>query len=41
MDTAGAALDLDALREHLAERLVRYKIPRSFELVAEPLRGIL
>lgn len=38
VDTAGAALDLDALREHLAERLVRYKIPRSFELVAEPLR---
>jgi bile acid-coenzyme A ligase len=26
------------LRAHLAERLVRYKIPRSFEFVAEPLR---
>ncbi|MEN8158798.1 MAG: AMP-binding protein [Myxococcota bacterium] len=28
----------DALREHLAERLVVYKIPRSFEFVREPLR---
>ena len=28
----------DDLRAHLAERLVRYKIPRSFERVAEPLR---
>jgi bile acid-coenzyme A ligase len=26
------------LRAHLAERLVAYKIPRSFELVREPLR---
>jgi bile acid-coenzyme A ligase len=26
------------LREHLAKHLVRYKIPRSFEFVAEPLR---
>jgi bile acid-coenzyme A ligase len=26
------------LREHLANHLVRYKIPRSFEFVAEPLR---
>ncbi len=26
------------LREHLAERLVRTKVPRSFEYVAEPLR---
>jgi bile acid-coenzyme A ligase len=26
------------LREHLADRLARYKIPRSFERVAEPLR---
>lgn len=26
------------LRAHLAERLVRYKIPRSFEFVDEPLR---
>ena len=28
----------EALREHVAERLVRYKIPRSFELVDAPLR---
>ena len=28
----------DELREHLAERLVRYKVPRSFEYVDEPLR---
>ncbi len=26
------------LREHLVDRLARYKIPRSFERVAEPLR---
>jgi bile acid-coenzyme A ligase len=26
------------LRAHLAERLVRYKVPRSFEYVAQPLR---
>jgi bile acid-coenzyme A ligase len=31
-------IDLDDLRAHLAERLVRYKQPRTFELVAEPLR---
>ncbi len=28
----------DDLRAHLADRLVRYKIPRSFEYVDEPLR---
>ena len=28
----------DELRVHLAECLVRYKIPRSFEFVQEPLR---
>jgi bile acid-coenzyme A ligase len=28
----------DELRRHLAERLVRYKIPRSFERVDEPVR---
>jgi bile acid-coenzyme A ligase len=28
----------DELRVHLADRLVRYKIPRSFEYVGEPLR---
>ncbi|MGY1747329.1 AMP-binding protein [Blastococcus sp. SYSU D00695] len=32
------AVDLDDLRRHLAERLVRYKTPRTFELVTEPLR---
>jgi bile acid-coenzyme A ligase len=31
-------LDLDDLRVHLAQRLVRYKHPRTFELVDEPLR---
>jgi bile acid-coenzyme A ligase len=34
----GAALDLDEVRAFLGERLVRYKVPRSFEFVAEPLR---
>jgi bile acid-coenzyme A ligase len=28
----------DELRAHLAERLVRYKIPESFEFASEPLR---
>jgi bile acid-coenzyme A ligase len=35
--TTGAP-DLEELRSFLAERLVRYKIPRSFEIVEEPLR---
>jgi bile acid-coenzyme A ligase len=35
---APEGVELDALRAHLAERLVRYKIPRSFELVEAPLR---
>lgn len=30
--------EVEALRAFLAERLVRYKIPRSFEFVDEPLR---
>ncbi len=34
----GVVISDDELREHLAERLVRYKIPRSFEFVSEPLR---
>ncbi len=34
----GFVVSEDELREHLAERLVRYKVPRSFEFVAEPLR---
>ncbi len=35
---APASVSEAALREHLAERLVVYKIPRSFEFVREPLR---
>lgn len=31
-------VDEDALRAHLAEWLVRYKLPRSFEFVSEPVR---
>ena len=38
VDIADQDLDLDALREHLAQRLVRYKVPRTFELVRTPLR---
>ena len=34
----GSPIDLDELRAHLAERLVRYKIPRTFEFTTEPLR---
>ena len=34
---ADASIEAD-LRDLLAERLVRYKIPRSFEFVREPLR---
>ncbi|MBU1374847.1 MAG: AMP-binding protein [Alphaproteobacteria bacterium] len=33
-----AGLDLDDLQRHLAEHLVGYKRPRSFELIDEPLR---
>ena len=32
------ALDLDELRVFMGERLVRYKVPRTFELVSETLR---
>jgi bile acid-coenzyme A ligase len=35
---APADLDLDDLRAHLESRLVHYKLPRSFELVDEPVR---
>ena len=35
---ATAALTDDDVRAHVAERLVRYKVPRSFEFVATPLR---
>jgi bile acid-coenzyme A ligase len=31
-------LDLDELRAFLGERLVRYKVPRTFEIVADSLR---
>jgi len=34
----GTPIDVDDLRSHLAERLVRYKIPRDFEFTSEPLR---
>jgi bile acid-coenzyme A ligase len=34
----GKAIDLDELRAFLGERLVRYKMPRSFEFVDAPLR---
>jgi bile acid-coenzyme A ligase len=34
----GAPIDANELRAHLADRLVRYKIPRTFEFVDEPLR---
>ena len=35
---APAGVSEDALRAHLTELLVVYKIPKSFELVSEPLR---
>jgi bile acid-coenzyme A ligase len=35
---APSGVDEEALREHLAQRLVRYKVPRSLEFVDEPLR---
>ncbi len=35
---ADAPVTEDELRVHLAEHLVRYKIPRTFEFVTEPLR---
>ncbi|HEY4342808.1 MAG TPA: AMP-binding protein [Parvibaculum sp.] len=35
---APGGLDETALRAHLGDRLVRYKIPKSFELAHEPLR---
>jgi bile acid-coenzyme A ligase len=34
----GTPIDLDDLRAHLGERLVRYKVPRTFEFTNEPLR---
>jgi bile acid-coenzyme A ligase len=35
---APTPIDEADLRAHLAERLVRYKVPRTFEFVADPLR---
>ena len=35
---ADEPVTIDELRVHLADRLVRYKVPRSFEFVDEPLR---
>ena len=37
VDAPGGVTD-EELLAHLAERLVRYKIPQSFEYVSEPLR---
>jgi bile acid-coenzyme A ligase len=34
----GSPIDLDDVRAHLADRLVRYKIPRTFEFTADALR---
>ena len=38
VDVPGQDLDAEALLAHLGRHLVRYKIPRTFEFVAEPLR---
>jgi bile acid-coenzyme A ligase len=38
VDIADDKLDADELRQYLADRLVRYKIPRTFEFVNSPLR---
>jgi bile acid-coenzyme A ligase len=35
---APADIDLDDLRAHLESRLVRYKLPRTYEIVDEPVR---
>jgi bile acid-coenzyme A ligase len=34
----GTPIDVDELRIHMGERLVRYKVPRTFEFTTEPLR---
>jgi bile acid-coenzyme A ligase len=39
IEADAAAIDLDELRQFLAERLVAYKQPRTFEFVSEPLRN--
>ena len=38
VQVADPAVTADDLRAHLATRLVRYKVPRTFELVDEPVR---
>lgn len=38
VDAPDGNLTEDSLLDHLAERLVRYKIPRTIEFVSEPLR---
>ena len=38
VDAPGDGVEIDALLAFLAERLVRYKIPRTLELTREPLR---
>ena len=38
VDAPDAGVSEVALRQHLADRLIHYKIPRSFEFVLEPLR---
>jgi bile acid-coenzyme A ligase len=34
----GTPIDIDELRTHMGERLVRSKVPRTFEFTTEPLR---
>ena len=34
----GASIDANGLWEHVASLIVRYKVPRQFEFVTEPLR---
>jgi bile acid-coenzyme A ligase len=38
VDVAGADVAVDELLAHVGERLVRYKVPRTVELVHHPLR---
>ena len=38
IDAPDGVPDQEAMLAHLAERLVRYKIPRTLEFVSEPLR---
>jgi bile acid-coenzyme A ligase len=38
VDVADAEVSVDSLVAHVSERLVRYKVPRTIELVREPLR---